>query len=137
MLSRHPQILRRAHERPVYLFFAVSRLLRLFGYLAMRECLKVLDHALLRVRSNQAHNGQFTDMPFGSRREREIRSRTGWERREAYAVRLAILTKKLVADRFPSARAKRLTGLCMSPLLGALIHRELGANPTSTVGVAI
>jgi TetR/AcrR family transcriptional regulator, lmrAB and yxaGH operons repressor len=45
--------------------------------------------------------------------------------RETYAARLAILTEKLVADGFPSARAKRLAGLCMSALLGALIQARV------------
>jgi hypothetical protein len=116
------------HARaPRLSFFAVPRLLRPFGYLATGEYLKVLDHALLRIRSNQAHNGQFTDMPLGSWREREMHSRTGWERWEAYAARLAILAEKLAADGF-CQRARRLAGPCISAPPGSAHRRrvELG-----------
>ena len=45
--------------------------------------------------------------------------------REAYAARLAILTEKLIADGFPAARAKRLAGLCVSAIQGALIQARV------------
>jgi len=45
--------------------------------------------------------------------------------REAYAARLAILTEKLIADGFPAERAKRLAGLCVSAIQGALIQARV------------
>jgi TetR/AcrR family transcriptional regulator, lmrAB and yxaGH operons repressor len=45
--------------------------------------------------------------------------------REAYAARLAILTEKLMADGFPVEHAKRLAGLCVSAIQGALIQARV------------
>lgn len=45
--------------------------------------------------------------------------------REAYAARLDILADKLVADGFPPERAKRLAGLCVSAIQGALIQARV------------
>lgn len=45
--------------------------------------------------------------------------------RDAYAARLTLLTEKLVADGFPVARAKRLAGLCVSAIQGALIQARV------------
>jgi TetR/AcrR family transcriptional regulator, lmrAB and yxaGH operons repressor len=45
--------------------------------------------------------------------------------REAYAARLAILTEKLIADGFPAERAKRLAGLCVSAIQGALVQARV------------
>ena len=45
--------------------------------------------------------------------------------RDAYAARLDIICAKLVADRFPPARAARLAGLCVSAIQGALIQARV------------
>jgi TetR/AcrR family transcriptional regulator, lmrAB and yxaGH operons repressor len=45
--------------------------------------------------------------------------------REAYAARLDILADKLAADGFPPERAKRLAGLCVSAIQGALIQARV------------
>jgi TetR/AcrR family transcriptional repressor of lmrAB and yxaGH operons len=45
--------------------------------------------------------------------------------REAYAARLAILTEKLVADGFSVERARRLAGVCVSAIQGALIQARV------------
>jgi TetR/AcrR family transcriptional regulator, lmrAB and yxaGH operons repressor len=45
--------------------------------------------------------------------------------RDAYLARLAILEEKLMADGFPAARAKRLAGLCVSAMQGALIQARV------------
>jgi TetR/AcrR family transcriptional regulator, lmrAB and yxaGH operons repressor len=45
--------------------------------------------------------------------------------RDAYAVRLGILTEKLIADGIAPARAARLAGLCVSAIQGALIQARV------------
>jgi TetR/AcrR family transcriptional regulator, lmrAB and yxaGH operons repressor len=45
--------------------------------------------------------------------------------RKAYMARLAILREKLVADGFPTGRAERLAGLCVSAIQGALIQARV------------
>src|SRR5262245_41713671 len=45
--------------------------------------------------------------------------------RQAYAVRLGVLTEKLVADGIPKRRAERLAILCVSSLQGALIQSRV------------
>jgi TetR/AcrR family transcriptional regulator, lmrAB and yxaGH operons repressor len=45
--------------------------------------------------------------------------------REAYAARLAILTEKLAADGFSVERARRLAGVCVSAIQGALIQARV------------
>ena len=45
--------------------------------------------------------------------------------RHAYAARLAILTEKLMADGVEAPRAKRLAGLCVSAIQGALIQARV------------
>ena len=45
--------------------------------------------------------------------------------RKAYAVRLSILSRKLVEDGFPRARADALAVLCTSSLQGALIQARV------------
>jgi TetR/AcrR family transcriptional regulator, lmrAB and yxaGH operons repressor len=45
--------------------------------------------------------------------------------RDAYAARLAILKKKLMADGFSAGRAERLAGLCVSAIQGALIQARV------------
>jgi TetR/AcrR family transcriptional regulator, lmrAB and yxaGH operons repressor len=45
--------------------------------------------------------------------------------REAYAARLGILTERLIADGIPPERARRLAGLCVSAIQGALIQARV------------
>jgi TetR/AcrR family transcriptional regulator, lmrAB and yxaGH operons repressor len=45
--------------------------------------------------------------------------------RDAYAARLAILTERLTADGIPPERARRLAGLCVSAIQGALIQARV------------
>jgi TetR/AcrR family transcriptional regulator, lmrAB and yxaGH operons repressor len=45
--------------------------------------------------------------------------------RDAYAARLGLLTEKLIADGFPRERARRLAGLCVSAIQGALIQARV------------
>lgn len=45
--------------------------------------------------------------------------------RDAYAARLGILTERLIADGIPPERARRLAGLCVSALQGALIQARV------------
>ena len=45
--------------------------------------------------------------------------------RDAYAARLGILTERLIADGFPRERARRLAGLCVSAIQGALIQARV------------
>jgi AcrR family transcriptional regulator len=56
--------------------------------------------------------------------------------REAYAVRLAVLTDKLVADGFPAERAERLAGLCVSAIQGALIQARVERSGAPIEAVA-
>jgi TetR/AcrR family transcriptional repressor of lmrAB and yxaGH operons len=45
--------------------------------------------------------------------------------REAYTARLAILTERLIADGIAPERARRLAGLCVSAIQGALIQARV------------
>jgi TetR/AcrR family transcriptional repressor of lmrAB and yxaGH operons len=45
--------------------------------------------------------------------------------RGAYAARLGILTERLIADGVPPERARRLAGLCVSAIQGALIQARV------------